>query len=86
MIELKEKETLINTNNQTKIFFGPVDINEYAVYLFASLRDDTYQSILTQQFQVNSKTDNTNLRTIFLGGTNQKGYTLYPRPAKQKRQ
>ncbi|XP_063908281.1 uncharacterized protein LOC135126278 [Zophobas morio] len=51
MIELKEKEKLINTSNQTKIFFGPVDINEYAVYLFASLRDDIYQSLLTQQFQ-----------------------------------
>ncbi|XP_063908283.1 uncharacterized protein LOC135126279 isoform X2 [Zophobas morio] len=51
MIEVKEKETLINTSNQTKIFFRPVDINEYAVYLFASLRDDTYQSVLTQQFQ-----------------------------------
>ncbi|XP_063908286.1 uncharacterized protein LOC135126281 isoform X2 [Zophobas morio] len=51
MIEVKEKETLINTSNQTKISFGPVDINEYAVYLFASLRDDIYQSLLTQQFQ-----------------------------------
>ena len=85
MIELKEKEKLINTSNQTKIFFRPVDINEYAVYLFASLRDDIYQSLLTQQFQVNSKTANTNLRTTFLGGTNKKGCRLYPRPAKQKR-
>ncbi|KAJ3647517.1 hypothetical protein Zmor_019390 [Zophobas morio] len=50
-IKITSKTNIIISAVVLTIFFGPVDINEYAVYLFASLRDDIYQSLLTQQFQ-----------------------------------